>query len=337
MVNLSKNLNRVSSFIIASLLMLLLMPVTGSANQKKQSIREAQIQSQPWLWTINTGYRQDSLDWNIAGDLSGNNPNILSELSWEDLDIFQIEGGLARRFKRNWILNGTLAYGFIFDGTVQDSDYLGDNRTMEFSRSYSSADDGSTWDLSLELGYEFLFASGTFGLTPLFGVSYHLQKLTMTEGVQVISDYGFPVPLGPFPGLNSTYDAQWFGPWVGLDFDIRLFRKKHISPKHRFKFGAEYHFYADYYAEANWNLRTEFAHPKSFEHEADGYGVILTGGYNYHLDKRWSLDINGKFQRWKTDPGTDRIFFADGTQAEIRLNEVNWESFSVLLGVTCRW
>jgi len=326
-----------SIFIIIALLLLWCFPDAAVATRNRQSPRVTQIQNQPWLWTFNTGYRQDSLDWSIAGDTSGNNPNILSELTWTDLEIFQIEGGLERRFRRNFILGGTLAYGLIFDGKVQDSDYLGDNRTMEFSRSNNSADDGDTWDLSVEFGYEFLFGSGTFGLTPLVGYSYHLQKLKMTNGVQTVSEYGFPVPIGPFPGLNSSYDARWHGPWTGLDFDIRVFRKKSAMPRHGFKFGFEYHFYADYYAEADWNLRSDFEHPKSFEHEADGSGVILTGAYNFYFDSRWSLDLNGKYQKWQTDPGTDRVFFADGTQVETRLNEVNWESYSVLLGVTCRF
>ena len=32
------------------------------------------------------GYRKDNLDWNIAGDTTGNHPNILSELTWDDVE-----------------------------------------------------------------------------------------------------------------------------------------------------------------------------------------------------------------------------------------------------------
>ncbi|MGD8383733.1 MAG: hypothetical protein PVJ11_16445, partial [Syntrophobacterales bacterium] len=39
---------------------------------------------------LSAGYREDEFDWNIAGNSSGNNPNILSELTWEDLQIFQV-------------------------------------------------------------------------------------------------------------------------------------------------------------------------------------------------------------------------------------------------------
>lgn len=31
-----------------------------------------------------------------------------------------------------------------------------------------------------------------------------------------------------------------------------------------------------YYAEANWNLGTDFEHPKSFEHDTNGTGVVIS-------------------------------------------------------------
>jgi hypothetical protein len=39
--------------------------------------------------SLSTGYRIDDLNWNIAGNISGNNPNVLSELQRSDLHIFQ--------------------------------------------------------------------------------------------------------------------------------------------------------------------------------------------------------------------------------------------------------
>ena len=38
-----------------------------------------------------TGYRADDLDWNIAGDINGNNPNVLSELTWDDVKSYQVK------------------------------------------------------------------------------------------------------------------------------------------------------------------------------------------------------------------------------------------------------
>ena len=288
-------------------------------------------QQNPWQYTLNIGYRKDDLDWNIAGDVTGNNPNILSELTWSDIEIIQLEFGLARFFSNGVVLKGDIAYGFIFDGNNQDSDYFGDNRTLEFSRSNNSTDDGNTTDFSIALGYFLPLLTNNFstsplviGATPLVGLSFHAQNLTITDGFQTI-----PL-LGPFPGLNSSYDAKWYGPWAGIELNFRI----HLV--HEILFGGEYH-WADYYGEANWNLRIDLAHPKSFEHEADGSGTVLWVGYNYFFNPKWSLSASYKYQKWETDPGIDRIFFADGTQIVTRLNEVNWESSAFKVGVTCRF
>ena len=94
---------------------------------------------------------------------------------------------------------------------------------------------------------------------------------------------------------------------------------------------------AEYEAKANWNLRGDLAHPVSFEHEADGDGWVLTGGYSWHFTSRWALDLQGKYQEWSTDPGIDRVFGANGSTLTTVLNEVNWNSFSATIGVSCRW
>ena len=39
---------------------------------------------------LSTGYRVDSLDWNIAADFVGSTPNILSELQWNDLESYEV-------------------------------------------------------------------------------------------------------------------------------------------------------------------------------------------------------------------------------------------------------
>ena len=294
------------------------------------------LQQNPWQYNINIGYRKDDFDWNIAGDTSGNNPNILSELTWSDLEIIQLEFGLARNFPNRLVLKGEIAYGFIFDGKNQDSDYLGDNRTLEFSRSNNSSDDGNTSDVSIGLGYSFPLLPQYLIATPLVGFSYHGQNLKITEGFQTISTPPFTPDLGPFPGLNSSYEAKWYGIWVGLELNARIYKRDGMSLAHEFLGGIEYH-RVDYDAEANWNLRTDLAHPKSFEHEADGTGIVFLVGWNYFLNPQWSLDFSFKYQEWQTDPGTARVFLAAGGDIVTRLNEVNWESGSLMVGVTCRF
>jgi hypothetical protein len=291
---------------------------------------------------LSAGYRVDDLNWNIAISPSGTTtPNILSELTWEDLEILQFKADAKIIMGRLLYLRGSLAYGSIFDGQNQDSDYAGDDRTLEWSRSNSSADEGNVLDASLGIGYQLRFSEEKFRIAGLVGYSYHEQNLTMTKGVQTLKDPANGALLGilpgeipdvgtPLTGLNNAYDTEWDGPWLGIDLSYRP------GEKWAFMGTFEYH-WADYYAEATWNLRTTgrfaLAQPKSFEHEADGDGIIASLGCDYRVSEGMSLNLILDYQDWTTDPGIDRTFFASGAIGETRLNEVNWESYSIMLGL----
>ena len=101
---------------------------------------------------LDTVYRQDKLDWTIASPTG--TPNILSELTWDNLEIVVVEIGTSIHTPSNWVMDARFAYGTILDGDNQDSDYFGNNRTQEFSRSNNNADEGSTIDTSVDFGYQ---------------------------------------------------------------------------------------------------------------------------------------------------------------------------------------
>jgi len=279
---------------------------------------------------LSNGYRVDQLDWNIAGNLAGTNPNVLSELTWRDIEIYQVNLGLKALINEGFYVRGALGYGWIFDGSNQDSDFQGNNRTGEFSRSNNGTEDSHVVDASFGMGYQFTLISGRLRFIPLLGYSYNQQNLTITDGFQTISTPGVTPPVGPFPGLASTYKTEWFGPWLGLDLIVPVNEKITLSGSF------EYH-WASYEAEANWNLRRDFAHPTSFEHSADGTGLVLSLGGRYAFSDRWSLALTMNYQKLSTDPGIDRVYLVNGAISETRLNEVNWESFAILIGITYRF
>jgi hypothetical protein len=279
---------------------------------------------------FSSGYRVDDLDWNIAGDAAGNNPNVMSELTWNDLEIFQVQAAGKAILNNTYYLRASVGYGWILAGDNQDSDYLGDNRTLEYSRSNNNADNGRVVDASAGIGYQFNVAAGRFMLAPLIGYAFSEQNLTITDGVQTLSQPPQTQPIGPIENLDSSYDTQWYGPWVGLDMMVRMGKKLNFFA------GLEYH-WSTYEAEGNWNLRPDFAHPKSFAHEADGRGILISGGGEYIFSAPWALGLEVIYQDWSTDSGIDQTFFADGSTTVTRLNEVNWNSFAVMLKVTYRF
>lgn len=277
--------------------------------------------------TVTGGTRVDNLDWNIAGTSPFlNYVNILSELSWSDLEIYNLKVQARTLIDNNYYLRGYADYGVITDGTNQDSDYRGNDRTLEYSRSNNSADEGSVWDISIGMGLQNrvkLRGKGVLFVNPVVGLSYHKQNLVITNGFQTIP------PTGPFGGLNSTYEARWRGPWAGVDLSYNYDKLTLYGT-------LEYHL-AFFRAEADWNLRTDFAHPKSFEHWANGSGVVASFGGDLAMDKNWSVSVNLDIQDWSAEDGTDRTYFSDGTSSDTPLNEVNWESRAVMVGLNYKF
>ena len=294
------------------------------------------------------GYRSDQLDWSISGDTNGENPNILSELNWEDIEVFQLQvaGWLEISelpyLKRNALVLANISFGKILGGDVQDSDYATDNRGDEWSISANDSDEGFTIDLSGAVGPIFeLHKLKGVSITPLFGYGFNMQALSMTNGEQIFSDsvtrikyFGndaeLPLAEGDIPGLDSSYTAYWYGPWLGATVDYQANEKFMITA------GVEYH-WIEYFAQADWNLRSDFAHPVSFEHETTGTGVVWNFKGLYHLNDKWSWLCSGNIQNWETESGTDRTFFDDGRVGKTRLNQVKWNSYALTTGVQYRF
>jgi hypothetical protein len=279
------------------------------------------------IMTFDAGYRRDDLDWNTAGNGSGQNPNILSELKWRDLESFQVKFQGTLAWPNIIALRGYADYGWIFDGDNQDSDYLGDNRTYEFSRSNNKSDDGDVWDASLAVGYPWRWGHSVIStITPLVGYSQNEQNLKITDGHQTIPNQG------SFPGLHSSYDTEWKGPFVGIDMRFRSEKPDSLASRFETYFSYEYH-WADYHAQGDWNLRDDLKHPKSFEHDADGTGWIIGAGLNFIINRNIALNFDFDYQNWRARDGNDKVYFADGSTEKIRLNEVNWSSYALGLGL----
>lgn len=296
-----------------------------SARSATQRSQDPVLAYQAAEFYFNTGYRRDDVDWSIAN--IGGTPNILSELKWRGLEIATINVGSTLYLKSNWLVNMDLTYGRIFAGNNQDSDYFGNNRTVEFSRSNNNADQGDIFDISTAFGYRWqqsLKQQSTYPaieLRPLIGLSYHAQNLKIVDGFQTIP------ATGDFAGLDSSYDATWFGPWLGLDSRINF------SDNFTIALNVEYH-YAAYDATANWNLRSDFAHPESFTHEAKGYGLISSVTSQLRLSHALSLNLSVDYQDWQAHrDGIDTTYFANGASLTTKFNGVNWRSFGANIGL----
>jgi hypothetical protein len=282
------------------------------------------------------GYRAGQLDWNIAGDSSGNNPDVLSELTWRDLQILDLELEAQGINGDGYYFRGSGHFGRVLAGENQDSDYAGDNRTLEFSRSINDIDGSNVWGFKLGVGKEIPFgAKQQKRIIPLIGYSYQVQDMRMTDGNQVVPN------SGAFPGLNSSYETTWAGLWVGADLQFDL------SGGAQLQASFEAH-WPQFDAQANWNLRDDFTHPVSYEHEADAKGYVLALDWRKPLlAGRWVMGLSLDYEIWRTEAGKDTTYvtwYEDSVGnivycdpycvGETQLNEVNWKSRSILLTFT---
>lgn len=278
---------------------------------------------------LSAAYRNGNLDWNKGFGPNSTLPNILSELEWNDIQMTQFSFNGDMKFKNGLTVGLDFGVGVIADGDGRDSDYLADNRQQEFSRSTFKVGGHEVIDVSGHIGYSFpldIVKIPNSSITPLFGFSYHAQNIQFEDGIQVVSNSGFSVPVGTtLTGLDSEYRTNWYGPWLGFEYEFK---------KDLWSFSTQYsHHWADYEADATWNLRQDFAQPVSFEHITKGEGDrISITATRYWLDD-WHASLNVGLEKWSTDAGVDRIFFSNGNISTLQFNEANWDSWWIGLGV----
>ena len=285
---------------------------------------------------LSAGYRNDKLNWSIAGDLQGNNPNVRSELTWSDLRIYQLKLANRTVIKDRVYIRGYLDYGMVVSGSNQDSDYNGDNRTQEFSRSVNGVDGNEVWDGSIGIGPRFSFFESTMIVCPMLGYAISEQDVNIVDGCQTLAAPPLTTSIGPIAGLDSRFQTRFKGPWLGVDLFFSIPSTKAPFTKLGVMFSGEYH-WVDYDAEANWNLRSDYAHPVSFSHDADGSGYAAGASILFEIKSRWGFHAGMNVREMKTDAGLDRTYYADGTTNDTRLNEVHWRAYTFETGVSCRF
>lgn len=282
-----------------------------------------------WSLTPSASFTHSELSWSIASDLSGRfAPNILSELNYRDLQAQGLGFTLARLYPVNDNLalyaELMLSRSVIQDGSSQDSDYQGNRRSQEFSRSYADVDSGLSPTRHFSVGLKMRlpdFPQDFFSV--LIGRHRQVVNLTKTNGVIVLPD---TLNGEKLEDLNSTYNSQ---------FDSWSFG---ISQEHLMDWGTlscRYDYYdTEFNAEANWNLRTDFAHPVSFIHQGFGEGHSLQLGYAREITNTVQLQLHWQRSLYQIDPGYDVTFFTTRQPLATRLNQVNYASRQVQIGIS---
>jgi len=256
------------------------------------------------------GYRQENLRWSIAGNSSGRNPNVYSELKWHAVGGPSTGVALSWEVWRRLVVFAEGSRMFTSSGRVSDTDYGGDDRTDPvYARSFDSHK-GYAYANFLGLGYRFVVAP-RLQLTPAIGYEWSGQRLSIEDAAEL---------------LNSYYRTWWKGLVVRGSGELKL------DGKWGLLFAGAYH-QANYRADADWNLIQTFSHPVSFSHRADGYGLEGRLGVKYIVGRHVAVVMAGDYFNWRTGKGVDELYLTSGQTSQTQLNEVVMTGFGVKLGL----
>ncbi|MET3979628.1 hypothetical protein ABIB62_002214 [Mucilaginibacter sp. UYP25] len=264
--------------------------------------------------SLTTGYAQQNLKWSIAGNLAGESPNVYSELQWKKVAGKTFTAALQWNYWGKLLLDARYSHVFVHSGTVTDNDYNGENRTDVVYNERFNADKGYSRDWSAAAGYQ-LINKSRFNLNAYAGYGISTQSFYILDRT------------GNFPDLNSTYKANWKGPFGRAESAFGITNKLKVS------LAATYN-QVSYNAAADWNLIQTFQHPVSYRHTAKGFGIDGELFLAYRLFKNITIQAGGNYYTWQTGKGIDELFFNSGESNKTQLNKVERNGYQISMGIT---
>ena len=261
------------------------------------------------------GLRFENMDWSIAGNLEGTNPNVKSELKWKDLVIAEFKISSGFKLNRRLSFEAGASFGKTLSGKVSDIDYEEDNRNKPSYQLFIENKKGSNISFFTQLGYHF-YPLKSLEIYPVLGFKYSSHLYWLSDKSIMVGE----------ESLNSSYHSYWKGPFTGIFLNISLIDKLKIQSNFL------YH-QLNYKAEANWNLINQFSHPISFLHTAKGYQISSSFSPSWQLNNKVNLYMNISHNYSTTAAGNDLAFMNDGSQNYTKLNEVSLGSWFSGLGI----
>ena len=261
-------------------------------------VMTVQGQENKFIFSAGTSLDINKLQWSIAGNTSGQNPNILSELIFKSVtSVGYYVDGTYKPFKP---LDIHLFFknSFTIGGNGTDTDYGEDNRA------------DPTYNLS--------FTSNRGNIKQFRGGGmYHLSQKRKVD-IALGADYETTTQLyyitnSTVPDLKSTYETKWKGLWLRASVNYNILPR--LGAYINMGYGIN-----KYEGRGNWNTIDAFQHPLSFLQQANGNGLDATLGCQYKLSSLLNIDFSSNAGRLKTSKGTDNAYLSDGTTDVTQFN-----------------
>jgi hypothetical protein len=255
-------------------------------------------------------YLHQDFKWSIAGNLQGSSPNIYSELTWHNLQAGSVDIMVKWNFINRFIASADMSWALNIDGHASDIDYNDDNRNNPTFVAHVLSRKGNAIATNAALGYQ-IINSRFFRLTGFLGFEIHRQFYHLSD------DFA----------LNSSYKAQWSGPFIAFEpqFLIAEICKIDLNLSY---------YQVDYSATANWNLIEEFQHPVSFKHAAYGFGIETGIGLRFPITQFFDIYTAATYGHWSTGKGIDTLYLRSGEVRKTQLNDVTRLSWTLGIGAS---
>ncbi len=252
-----------------------------------------------------------NFDWSIAGDEQGKNPNILSELSYDDILSLGFYINLRYRVLQRCYFTLKIENAEHLKGKGSDIDYIEDNRLQPSYELNFESNKGCSQQLKSGVQFEMYKIRGNIvSIGSSYINSYHLFSMTSKNE----------------RSLDTWYSTRE----QGIDFNVKAtidFKEKvYIN-------GSFIYDIVSYKAIGNWNLIPAFRHPISFMQESNGKNLTGIITIKSRISKDWFILLEGSFINKNIRKGTDEAYLSNGTTHITQFNGANGMSKSIKLGI----
>jgi hypothetical protein len=268
------------------------------------------------------GYRQDSITLNIK-ERGSVNPRAKADRHFKNLEIVTVGTQLRSTLGCcDAYVRGSFDWGFVVDGDVRDQFKVENvDKIEQFHRSgYIAQGDylrntihndvktsSYVWDFDLAFAYPFECGCETFKVAPVIGFALNHQHLKI-KGRTAFDDVSFSSSsddsCGKDEGRHSNFRANWWGPYLGLDFIYN-------SPDCWNLYGAfEFHFGR---ARRLANSHTDSEYIDSYRRTKVFYGPLFRLGTYYLLCENWYIDASVAYKKYFSDTNRDKISWSSGS------------------------
>ncbi len=263
--------------------------------------------------SVSAGRQEEDFHWSIAGNLSGQNPNVLSELKWKDVTGTNFNASIQWNVWRRFSVYADYNRVNVHSGNINDADYAGDNRTEPTYNENFADNKGYTTAWNAGAGY-IIFNNSLFSLTPYFGYTKSSQLFYITDN------------SGQFSGLNSSYEAWWKGAFLKVRSSLKIWSNLKAMVDVTYS-------QVSYSANGDWNLISQFQHPLSYSHSAKGYGINAGAKLVYNINRYIGLNVGYNYFNWQTGNGTDQLYLVTHEIDKTQLNGVYRNGYTFNVGV----